>query len=552
MTGTRCGIPNMLGSKTSEIWGTFSGADSRTHLEDLNLEATVTNSTKSERYGLWHYKNVCHSCSVPQPCKITMFRHEFIVDNFTVWVNVGESKLEAFASICPVSANQFMVSAFILNFPRPPPLDCKELDNLPRPPTGIVRVVRRPMGPLPPKSAIPLPQCPKARAAMLLGHEHVLPPAVLQTLDPLRPGAGCSMVALRQQELLHLPAVDYSLSNSRLLAKLCHLLLQKSATPAVQGRRDPPPQQANLTLGLYADGYQPGGRPNVDTKICIIDFVGDWFPRSGHVPRCTDMRTWMELPKLIDGKWLPKRAEALQAPPSCKFNQRMKYGGAQYTTTLHVQFGCLIADHYHLWSECRRKRCVACPWVNKHGASTLFLHNGGHPNDVRGCHKFHRVSNVAEIYIMQSLLHNTKGGASRLLGVIGRPVPGPCKHELLKVIAQVARIYHPGSLPPDTREHQRLVRGRFQAGISLTGREARTVMGRLAGCMVLPLPFHSLHRAFCHIRHSTPVLRLHYIGNYNMASYGFGVHIYCAHDSGICGGRLHCKPICAWVVPHLV
>ena len=38
----------------------------------------------------------------------------------------------------------------------------------------------------------------------------------------------------------------------------------------------------------------------------------------------------------------------------------------------------------------------------------------------------------------------------------------------------------------------RHVPGRFQAGISLTGREARTVMGRLAGGMVLPLPFHSL------------------------------------------------------------
>ena len=47
----------------------------------------------------------------------------------------------------------------------------------------------------------------------------------------------------------------------------------------------------------------------------------------------------------------------------------------------------------------------------------------------------------------------------------------------------------------------RHVRGRFQAGISLTGREARTVMGRLAGGMVHPLPFHSLVVAFCHMVH---------------------------------------------------
>ena len=110
---------------------------------------------------------------------------------------------------------------------------------------------------------------------MRLRHEHVVPAAVLQTLDRLQPRAGWSMVALRKQELLHLTAVDYSMSNSRLLLEPCHLLLQKFGTLAVQGRSPPPPpQQATLTLCLYADGYQPKGRPNVNTKICIIDFVG--------------------------------------------------------------------------------------------------------------------------------------------------------------------------------------------------------------------------------------------------------------------------------------
>ena len=164
------------------------------------------------------------------------------------------------------------------------------------------------------------------------------------------------------------------------------------------------------------------------------------------------MITWMELPKVVDGEWLPKRAEALQALPSCKFNQRMKYGGMEYTTTLQVQFGCLIAYHHHLWSECRQKGCVACPWVNRHGAATLFLHKGGRLNDVRGSHKFEGVSNLAQVHIIQLVLHNTKGGASKLLGNIGRTVPGPYKHELLKVIAQVTRRYHLGTLPPDSRE----------------------------------------------------------------------------------------------------
>ena len=96
---------------------------------------------------------------------------------------------------------------------------------------------------------------------------------------------------------------------------------------------------------------------------------------------------------------------------------------------------------------------MACPRVNKHGVAALFLHKGGRLNEVRGSHKFQGASNLAKVYIIQPVLHNTKGGASRLLGVIGRTVPGPYKHELLEVIAQVARRYHPGSLPSDSREH---------------------------------------------------------------------------------------------------
>ena len=79
-----------------------------------------------------------------------MFHHQFIVDNFTIWVNWDVSKLEAFASICPVPTNEFMVLAFILNFHAATPLDCKALDNLLCSPACTVRIVRRPMGPLHP------------------------------------------------------------------------------------------------------------------------------------------------------------------------------------------------------------------------------------------------------------------------------------------------------------------------------------------------------------------------------------------------------------------
>ena len=120
-----------------------------------------------------------------------------MLDNFIVWFNGDVSELEAFATMCRVPANQFMMLAFILNLFGATPLDCKELDNLPRLPIGTVRVVRRPMGPLPPNPNNRDPQCTQEPAAMLLRYEHVVPAAVLQTLDRLQPVAGWSMFALR-------------------------------------------------------------------------------------------------------------------------------------------------------------------------------------------------------------------------------------------------------------------------------------------------------------------------------------------------------------------
>ena len=131
----------------------------------------------------------------------------------------------------------------------------------------------------------------------------------------------------------------------------------------------------------------------------------------------------------------------------------------------------------------------------------LFWHKGGCLNQVRGGHKFQGVSNLENVHIIHPVLHNTKGSASRLLGVIGRTLPPKLQHELLQVVAHVARRYNLGCQPPDSREHRCLVRGRFLAGITLTGREARTVMGRLAGGMVLPLPFHSLLLGYCRMVH---------------------------------------------------
>ena len=116
------------------------------------------------------------------------------------------------------------------------------------------------------------------------------------------------MVAPRQEEDVHLPSVDYSLTNIKLLPRLCHLLPLKFALVAAQGRLAPPPQHATLTVGLYADGYQPRGRPNISMKIGLIHFEGPWFPLARYVRRCTDMISWFDSPKIVDVKWVPKRA----------------------------------------------------------------------------------------------------------------------------------------------------------------------------------------------------------------------------------------------------
>ena len=191
-------------------------------------------------------------------------------------------------------------------FPLATPLKTKELGMLPRPPSSALTIVRRPIGPPAATRACLAPAKGPKADPLRLRRNHIVPVAVLQTLDRAQPEAGWSMVSLRQQEELLLPSVEYFLSNTKLWPQLCHLLLQKCGTLAAHGHGHPPPLNATLTVALYVDGYQPRGRPNVNTKISVIDIDRLLFPLSGSVPRCTDMITWLELPKVVDGEWVPK------------------------------------------------------------------------------------------------------------------------------------------------------------------------------------------------------------------------------------------------------
>ena len=128
---------------------------------------------------------------------------------------------------------------------------------------------------------------------------------------------------------------------------------------------------------------------------------------------------------------------------------------------------------------------------------------------------------------------------------LGGPEWPHLQHELLQVIAHVARRYNPRSLPGDTREHRRLVRGRFVAGISRPGREARRVMDKLLGGMVLPLPLSLT--SFGVLRHCAPRLWLHGVHHLFMVYFGLGVHTHCTQHPKIRQRALHCNTIYAWV-----
>ena len=130
-----------------------------------------------------------------------MFHDELVVNNHAVWVKGDISKLEAIASRRPIPADHFMVSAFSMNFPRATPLEAKDPDELlpPPPPKWHHHSFAQAFGPLPTTQATSATQAPQCQAAALhLRHVHVVPAAVLCTLDHLQPGVGWSMVALRQ------------------------------------------------------------------------------------------------------------------------------------------------------------------------------------------------------------------------------------------------------------------------------------------------------------------------------------------------------------------
>ena len=106
-----------------------------------------------------------------------MIHHEFVENNNALWLKGEISKLEAFASICPIPADQSMVSAFATNFLTATPLQAKDLDQLQRPPSGTFTIVRRSLGPLPTTQATSVTQAPECQAAAPVLRIQILQPS---------------------------------------------------------------------------------------------------------------------------------------------------------------------------------------------------------------------------------------------------------------------------------------------------------------------------------------------------------------------------------------
>ena len=321
---------------------------------------------------------------------------------------------------------------------------------------------------------------------------------VLRALHRLQLDSGWSMERLHQAEDRALPAFDRVLSNTSLLLQIVVFLLGGCGKLVATGRKDPPPPNANLVLGVYADGYRPRGRGNVNTKVCVIDMEGSFFPHVNHVPQCSTMVTWREMLKNAYDQWVREgRTQELNRLRQTPFTLLVKWQGHTSNTLVCVTFRLLTTGHHHLWWECGGRCCVVCPWKRHEGVRALF---GCHTQSLQQMGKmFVGVEGLEEAFVVQPSLHNLKGGISRACGVVGRVLPLEDACELFRYVATVAPRYKVADIPVDSKQYCSLVRRRFRNGISFTGREAREFLALVAQDCVLPLPFHLLFLSYSHI-----------------------------------------------------
>ena len=156
-----------------------------------------------------------------------------------------------------------------------------------------------------------------------------------------------------------------------------------------------------------------------------------------------------------------------------------------------------MADHHQMWSELQNGQgCCSCQWDRKNHLANLFTTAPLHLDSFSG--RLAGLSNLAQVQAVQPILHNIKGFGSRIVGVVGRTLPTAESWAVLLLVVVVARRYEL-KMDPHTKQCQSKTRSRFRSGLSLTGREVRTLFPMVLQTGQLPSPLHELFLSFYHI-----------------------------------------------------
>ena len=429
--------------------------------------------------------------------------HEFVLDlqglAYHVRGPVRLSRLEAFAFIIPQLVSADSVVTYGRLFPEEPPAIVQVLDSMRKAAPAGVRVARHKLKPPNPSTpGAPKPTLVKGEDLLYLRHTGLASARVLRAVHRLQLDSGWLMERLHQAEDRALPAFDRALSSTSLLVQIVAFLLGGCGKLVATSGKDPPPPNANLVLGVYADGYRPRGRGNVNTKSCVIDMEGLLFPHVNHVPQCNTMVTCSEMLKNRYNQWVREgRSQELNRWCQTPFTLPAKWQGHTSNTLVRVTFRLRTAHHHHLWWKRGGRCCVVCPWKRHDGVRGLF---GCHTQSLRQMGKrFVGVEGLEEAFVVQPSLQNLKGGISRVCGVVGCVLPLEDACEVFRYVGNVAPRYKLPDIPVDSKQYCSLVRRRFRNGISFTGPEAREFSALVAQDCVVPLPFHLLLLSYCHI-----------------------------------------------------
>ena len=184
---------------------------------------------------------------------------------------------EAFLLVTLIPATATWVNAFITHFLSKPALGAEELDTAPR--TQVkVNIVRRGF-PLVSNAQPPPTQLPSDGGAPVVAmrHEALSSRGLFRKIRKISKEPGWSWTQLCAAEADLFPKVNRDLSNVKLLAQLCALLLNNRKSLVTDHKQAPPPCEVSLAIGVYGDGYPPRGRPNVNMKFALIDQSGQLF-----------------------------------------------------------------------------------------------------------------------------------------------------------------------------------------------------------------------------------------------------------------------------------